>query len=117
MTGSVAVVLRPCLLVVLIAALNKEVVTDQLFSWGLKTFHVSAVVFFLLMFFSRREKIQIAPAHEAFKPFLKALVSLSPYVLIMTMMALMYIYLLNAYLDEFSAPVILPVIILWVYFL
>jgi TRAP-type C4-dicarboxylate transport system permease large subunit len=112
MTGSVAVVLRPCLLVVLIAALNKEVVTDQLFSWGLKTFHVSAVVFFLLMLFSRRGKIQIAPVHEAFKPFSKALVSLLPYVLIMTTMALMYIYLLNAYLDEFSAPVILPVIIL-----
>ena len=112
MTGSVAVVLRPCLLVVLIAALNKEVVTDQLFSWGLKTFFASSVVFFLLMFFSRREKIQVAPVHEAFKPCLKAIASLLPYALIMTLIALMYVYLLNAYLDEFSAPVILPVIIL-----
>ncbi|MEI7866997.1 MAG: TRAP transporter large permease subunit [Candidatus Methylumidiphilus sp.] len=112
MTGSVAVVLRPCLLVVLIAALNKEVVTDQLFSWGLKTFFASSVVFFLLMFFSRREKIQVAPAHKAFRPCLKAIVSLSPYALIVTVIALMYVYLLNAYLDEFSAPVILPVIIL-----
>ncbi|MGR8997861.1 MAG: TRAP transporter large permease subunit [Gammaproteobacteria bacterium] len=112
MTGSVGVVLRPCLLVVLIAALNKEVVTDQLFGWGLKTFMTSAVVFFFFIFITKREKMLIAPAYAAFKPFLKALFALIPYVFITLFIALFYIYLLNAYLDEFSAPVILPVIIL-----
>ncbi len=112
MTGSVGVVLRPCLLVVLIAALNKEVVTDQLFSWGLKTFMTSAAVFFCYMFISKREKQLIAPTQEALKPFLKALLALLPYAFITLFVALAYIYLLNAYLDEFSAPVILPVIIL-----
>jgi TRAP-type C4-dicarboxylate transport system permease large subunit len=112
MTGSVGVVLRPCLLVVLIAALNKEVITDQLFSWGLKTFMTSVAVFFIYMFISKREKMLIAPTHEAFKPFLKALLALLPYAFITLFIALTYIYLLNAYLDEFSAPVILPVIIL-----
>ena len=34
MTGSLGVVLRPCLLVVLIAALNNEVTTDEMFGWG-----------------------------------------------------------------------------------
>ena len=113
MTGSVAVVLRPCLLVVLIAALNKEVVTDQLFSWGSKTFFVSAIVFLILILFTRREKIQIAPAHGAFRSFVKALNCLLPHGLIIACIALSYIYLLNAYLDEFSAPIILPVMILF----
>jgi len=112
MTGSVGVVLRPCLLVVLIAALNKEVVTDQLFSWGLKTFLVSLMVFFFYVFISKREKMLFSPPREAFKPCLKALLALSPYFFITLFIALIYIYLLNAYLDEFSAPVILPVIIL-----
>ncbi|MDD5323052.1 MAG: TRAP transporter large permease subunit [Methylococcales bacterium] len=112
MTGSVAVVLRPCLLVVMIAALNKEVVTDQLFSWGLKTFMTSIVVFFLIMLVSKREKILIAPLPNALKSSLKMLVSLLPYAAITLSIVLGYIYLLNAYLDEFSAPVILPVIIL-----
>jgi len=112
MTGSVAVVLRPCLLVVMIAALNKEVVTDQLFSWGLKTFMTSIVVFFLVMLISRREKILIAPLPDALKSSLNMLVNLLPYASITLAIVLGYIYLLNAYLDEFSAPVILPVIIL-----
>ena len=112
MTGSVGVVLRPCLLVVLIAALNKEVITDQLFSWGLKTFMTSVAVFFCYLLITKREKMLMDPTHEAFKPFLKALRALLPYVLITLIVALLYIYLLNAYLDEFSAPVILPVIIL-----
>ena len=112
MTGSVAVVLRPCLLVVMIAALNKEVVTDQLFSWGLKTFMTSIVVFFLVMLISKREKILIAPLPGALMSSLKMLVKLLPYASITLSIVLGYIYLLNAYLDEFSAPVILPVIIL-----
>lgn len=112
MTGSASVVLRPCLLVVLIAALNKEVVTDQLFDWGMKTFLTSVAVFFLFMFVSKREKMAVAPVREAFKPFLRTLIPLFPYALIMVCIALAYVYLLNAYLDEFSAPVILPVIVL-----
>ncbi len=112
MSGSVGVVLRPCLLVVLIAALNKEVVTDQLFSWGLKTFMTTAAVFCFYMFISKREKMLFAPANKAFKPCLKALRALFPYFFITLFVALAYIFLLNAYLDEFSAPVILPVIIL-----
>lgn len=113
MTGSAGVVLRPCLLVVLIAALNKEVVTDQLFSWGLKTFMTTACVFFIFAMLTKREKIHLAPIKEAFKPFLRALLPLAPYALIVLFIYLAYGYLLNVNLDEFSAPVILPVIILW----
>lgn len=112
MTGSAGVVLRPCLLVVLIAALNKEVVTDQLFSWGLKTFMTTVCVFFIFAMLTKREKVRLAPIKEAFKPFLRALAPLFPYALIVLVIYLSYYYLLNVKMDEFSAPVILPVIIL-----
>ena len=112
MTGSAGVVLRPCLLVVLIAALNKEVVTDQLFSWGLKTFMTTSIVFFMFAWISKREKMHIAPIKEAFKPFLLALIPLLPYVGIVLFIYFSYFFLLNVTMDEFSAPVILPVIIL-----
>lgn len=112
MTGSAGVVLRPCLLVVLIAALNKEVVTDQLFDWGLKTFMTTVVVFLAFIVLTKREKLYCAPLREAFNPFLRALAPLIPYGLVVLMVLLGYNYLLNATMDEFSAPLILPVIIL-----
>jgi len=112
MTGSAGVVLRPCLLVVLIAALNKEVVTDQLFSWGLKTFLTTTCVFFVFALLTKREKLHIASIKEAYKPFLHALAPLMPYALIVLSIYLGYDYLLNVSMDEFSAPVILPVMIL-----
>ncbi len=112
MTGSAGVVLRPCLLVVLIAALNKEVVTDQLFSWGLKTFMTTAVVFFLFALLTKREKMHLAPVNEALKPCLRALAPLLPYAGIVIVIYLAYFTLLDVTMDEFSAPIILPVIIL-----
>lgn len=112
MTGSAGVVLRPCLLVVLIAALNKEVVTDQLFSWGLKTFLTTVVVFFIFTLMTKREKIHLAPVREAYKPCLQALVPLLPYALVVVLIYLSYLLVLNVTMDEFSAPVILPVIII-----
>lgn len=112
MTGSAGVVLRPCLLVVLIAALNKEVVTDQLFDWGLKTFMTTIFVFLVFILLTKRGKIQIAPANEAFKPFIRALLPLLPYVAIVITLVFAYNYCLKVSIDEFSAPIILPIIIL-----
>ncbi len=112
MTGSAGVVLRPCLLVVLIAALNKEVVTDQLFNWGIKTFLTTAMMFFLFALLSRRDKIHLASVREALTPSLKAFLPLLPYALIVLLFIMFYKFLLKVNMDEFSAPVILPVIIL-----
>ena len=112
MTGSAGVVLRPCLLVVLIAALNKEVVTDQLFGWGVKVFYTTIFIFFIYVVLFRREKMHIAPVTEALKPCLKAGIPLIPYVLILLSVAGAYHLLLNIQMDEFSAPVILPIIIM-----
>src|SRR5690554_7342804 len=42
LSGSLGVVLRPCLLVVVIAMLNRQVTTDQLFGWGIYVFMLTA---------------------------------------------------------------------------
>ena len=50
MSGSLGVVLRPCLLVVIIAALNNAVTTDEMFSSGLKVFSLSLFFLFFFLF-------------------------------------------------------------------
>lgn len=112
MTGSLGVVLRPCLLVVIIAALNKEVTTDQLFSWGVKVFLLTSLLFFALSLITREAAIKIAPFNEAFKPSLRQASHLLPYILVFVVVAVIYAVVFDAYLDEFSAPTILPVIII-----
>lgn len=112
MTGSLGVVLRPCLLVVIIAALNKEVTTDQLFSWGVKVFILTSVLFFLISMIAREAKIKVAPISEALMPSLIQMRGLLPYIMVFALVAVMYAVVFDAYLDEFSAPIILPVIVL-----
>ena len=112
MTGSLGVVLRPCLLVVIIAALNKEVTTDQLFGWGVKVFILTSFLFFIISLLGRETKLKVAPISEALKPSLENFKPLIPYALVFALVAVIYALLFDAYLDEFSAPTILPVVIL-----
>jgi TRAP-type C4-dicarboxylate transport system permease large subunit len=111
MTGS-GVVLRPCLLVVGIAILNKEVVTDELFHWGFRVFLLSMVVFAVFAMITRKDPMKIVPANEALMPSLRNLMPLVPYVAILIAALFLYDLLLDAQLDEFTAPVILPIIVM-----
>ncbi|MDX1693570.1 MAG: TRAP transporter large permease subunit [Ketobacteraceae bacterium] len=112
MTGSLGVVLRPCLLVVIIAALNKEVTTDQLFGWGVKIFMLTSVLFLIISLLGKESKFTMAPVSEALAPSLNAFKPLIPYAMVFALVAVLYAVIFDAYLDEFSAPTILPVIIL-----
>lgn len=111
MTGS-GVVLRPCLLVVGIAILNKEVVTDELFHWGFRVFLLSMVVFAVFAMITRKDPMRIVPASEALVPSLRNLLPLAPYVGILVATLFLYDLVLDAQLDEFTAPVILPIIVM-----
>ena len=111
MTGS-GVVLRPCLLVVGIAILNKEVVTDELFHWGFKVFLLSMVVFAVFAMITRKDPIKLTPASVALRPSLVNFGHFLPYVGILAAVLFAYDYILDAQLDEFTAPVILPVIVI-----
>lgn len=111
MSGSSGIILKPCLIVVIIAILNKEVTTDQLFGWGVWVFLLTLSVFFMYALITKQDKLQVARASEALAPSLANLRALLPYVITFALVAAFYGLSLDAYLDQFSAPVILPVII------
>ena len=112
MSGSMGVVLRPCLLVVIIAALNNQVTTTELFGSGVKIFFLTAFLFFIYSQFARKEPARIAPFREALPESIRRLKPLIPYVILMALVIMFFGQLLDRRLDEFSAPIILPVILL-----
>ncbi|MEC7376546.1 MAG: TRAP transporter large permease subunit, partial [Pseudomonadota bacterium] len=113
MSGSLGVVLRPCLLVVVIAYLNREVTTDELFGWGIWVFLLTATMFALVaLSVNRQSQFNLAPSSEAFPAMLQALKPLVPYVLVIAAVVLFYRLALDVGVDEFSAPRLLPVIML-----
>ncbi|MDX1804933.1 MAG: TRAP transporter large permease subunit, partial [Alcanivorax sp.] len=112
MSGSMGVVLRPCLLVVIIAALNNSVTTDELFESGFKLFGLSLFLFFIYSQFARTSPARIAPFSEAFPASIKRLIPLLPYAIIMGTVIVIFRDLLDTALNENYAPIILPVILL-----
>ncbi len=113
MSGSMGVVLRPCLLVVVIAFMNREVTTDQLFGWGVWVFALSAFMFFIMvMFVNRQSKIQLASVSQALPETFAQVKPLIPYILCMGGVIMFYNLVVNVQLDEFSAARILPVMML-----
>ena len=113
MSGSMGVVLRPCLLVVVIAYLNREVTTDELFGWGIWVFVLTATMFTAVaLTVNRQSKFNLAPASMAFPPMMSALKHLIPYALVIAAVVLLYRFALDVKMDEFSAPRLLPVIML-----
>ena len=113
MSGSLGVVLRPCLLVVVIAYLNREVTTDELFGWGIWVFLLTAILFLIIaLSVNRQTRFDFAPARVALPAMARALWALAPYGLLVMGVVLLYRWGLDVRMDEFSAPRILPVIML-----
>ncbi|OZG75138.1 C4-dicarboxylate ABC transporter [Hahella sp. CCB-MM4] len=113
MSGSLGVVLRPCLLVVIIAYLNREVTTDQLFGWGKYVLLLTVCLFGLVgLTLNRQSSINLAPASEALPAMIRAFRPLVPYILVIAAVTLFYRYALDVSLNEFSAARILPVMML-----
>ncbi len=113
MTGSTGVVLSPCLLIVLIAALNKEVVTTDLYTWGHWVFLVSLGVLWLLVRMTQGPVQQLSCDWcLALRSSKKQLQLLLPYLMIFVGVCGFSAWALNAYLDEFSAPVLLAITML-----
>jgi TRAP-type C4-dicarboxylate transport system permease large subunit len=61
---------------------------------------------------NRQSKFNMAPASQALPAMLQAFRPLIPYVLVMAAVVLFYRYALDVHMDEFSAPRLLPVIML-----
>lgn len=112
MSGSMGVVLRPCLLVLIIAMLSKDVTSANLYSSGLKVFFFTIGLFFIYSQFARQEPARIAPFKEAFPQSIKLLLPITPYIIIIAATVLVFKHVLDTKLDELSAPIILPVVML-----
>ena len=112
MSGSLGVVLRPCLLVVLIAMLNKQVTTAQLYHWGLFVFFLTSTLFFLLSQLRRTQREQIEVPMVAIRAMLRESVHVLPYAALAVGLVVFYDVALDTSLNEISAPTIMPVLML-----
>lgn len=112
MTGSSGVVLRPCLLILVIAMTNNEVVSDDLYNKGVLVFLLTISVFFIFAMLTKKEKLVVAPFGQAIGPVLQSMKPLIAYAAVVGAVVLFYRLVLDAKVDEFNAPVILPVVIL-----
>ncbi|WP_436917288.1 TRAP transporter large permease subunit [Acinetobacter schindleri] len=114
MSGSLGVVLRPCLLIVVVASLNKEVTTDLLYHYGVYVFLLSSTLFLVISLFFAESKFRIAPAGVAAPQSGRAFLAVIPYIVIFVLIWMFYKYALSTNLNEFTAPVMMPVILLMI---
>lgn len=112
MSGSLGVVLSPCLLIVVIAALNKEVTTSLLYGWGVKVFLLTSTMFLIASLMLSKDGFKLAKPAVALPESMRALVPVSAYIVITIIVVMVYRFLLDTKLDEFTAPMILPFIML-----
>ncbi len=112
MSGSLGVVLRPCLLVVFIAALNKQVTTSGLYHWGFYVFLLTSTLFFLASQMLRTQRAAIESPAVAIPAMLRQCVPLLPYIALMAAIIAIYEFALDTKLNEITAPTIMPVLLI-----
>jgi TRAP-type C4-dicarboxylate transport system permease large subunit len=116
MSGSLGVVLNPCLLIVVVAALNKEVTTTELYGWGFWVFIMSASLFSLVVC-KTEGNWKPRPAPGAFRESIRRMKALMPYALVAAVVILAIWGVLGLQFNEYSAPLILPLVMLALVFL
>jgi TRAP-type C4-dicarboxylate transport system permease large subunit len=113
MSGSLGVVLRPCLLVILISMLDsRHVTSDELFDHGIYVFWLTAFIFLGVSLFLAENKFRINSPKVAVPGMLRAFLPVIPYILIVAVVIGFYKFGLDTQMDEFTAPVILPIMLL-----
>lgn len=116
LSGSLGVVLSPCLLVVIIASLNKQVTTNDLYGWGWKVYALTSALFLVALLVVRQtgEQPEDGTLEEPTaldKSLPEALQALAPYLVITLGVLGCYHLALNMSLGEHTAPVVLPVLL------
>jgi len=119
MSGSLGVVLNPCLVIVLIAILNKQVTTTELFGWGRWVFLLTAGLFLLVMLgrwaadgFNRPQSNPAESLRDRFEKSVSAIGSLLPYVGLSALILLAFWFLTDTLPNERTAPFVLPVVLM-----
>lgn len=112
MSGGFGVVLNPCLLVVIVASLNKEVTTDQIYGAGMKIFLATAAVLLVVALITSRKRLRLPPVGQAARETGRGLLRLLPYAALIAIVLGAYKIGLQTGVDEHSAPTVLPVLLL-----
>ena len=112
MSGSLGVVLRPCLVVVLIAILNNQVTTDDLFGWGLYVYGLTVVLSLFAFLWMNESKITMAPLGQALPKMVQGALPLVGFVLLVVGVLAVFGYGLGTWLNEHTAPFVVPVTML-----
>ena len=102
------------MLIVLFVALNILVTTNELYGWGVSVFLLTSTIFFLISLYLREGVSEKTNLGEALRGSARALVPVSPYIVIVVAVVQAYQYFLDTKLDEFTAPVMLPIIMLFI---
>ena len=68
-------------------------------------------MFAVFAMITRKDPMKLTPFSEAFGPSVRRLGPLLPYLAILAGTLVFYAYALDTYLDEFSAPIVLPVLV------
>ena len=109
MSGSLGVVIRPCLLVILISMLSSRHVTStELFDRGIYVFWLTAFIFLGVSLILAEEKFRVASPKIAVPGMLRACVPVIPYIIIGFAVVMFYKLALDTTINEFTAPMILP---------
>lgn len=111
MSGSMGVVLNPCLLIVVVAALNKEVTTDEMYGWGFWIFMMSASIFSVVVC-KTQGNWRPRPQPGALREAVRRLRPLLPYLLTAAVVVGLIWFVLGLSFNEYSAPLILPLVML-----
>ena len=113
MSGSLGVVIRPCLLVILISMLDSRHVTStELFDHGIYVFWLTAFIFLGVSLILAEEKFRVASPKVAVPGMLRACVPVIPYVIIGFAVVMFYKLALDTSINEFTAPMILPLVLI-----
>lgn len=112
MSGSLGVVLSPCLLVVIVAALDRRVTTAEMFHHGFRIYLMTVALFLLVAHITRTEPVRIAPVRVALPEMLRRFGPLIPYIVIILATIGVCTRLFNQPFNEFSAPYILPLLLI-----
>lgn len=111
LSGSLGVVLRPCLLVVIVAALN-PVTTDELYGAGKWVFLLTSGLYTAALLLLRQGSLRFASPSVAVPDMLGRMKALIPYALIAGAVLAFCTFALGAGLDEHTAPTVLPLVLL-----
>ena len=93
MSGSLGVVIRPCLLVILISMLDsRHVTSDELFDHGIYVFWLTAFIFLGVSLYLAETRFRVNSPKVAVPGMLKAIIPVIPYIVITIVVISFYKY-------------------------